>query len=401
MLWKVLEKYGIPPQLVNVIKKMYRNIEIRIQEDGEVYTMQSTSGVKQGDNLAPLLFLFMIQAAADLTEAHWSFEKPMLWKDKKEYLNSRRRTKDAVEILFNRSFYADDAAFIFLSRADAIAGCKVIVEQFARLGLTVHLGRGASKSKTEAMYIPVKREGKNAEEQAVLDDLIKSQTADIYIDDERFIRFTNKFKYLGTVIDFRLSEEANVKELLRRARYKVFHQMRSILTNRAFPLKLRAQLYLQGPLSIALFGCASWTLTSVELRCLLRFHHDCVRLITGTTWKDHKDSHVKVSDLLEKMDIPEIDEIYRRRSLKFVDRKVNGAKNSIVRDVLFAHAPPKAGHKMTGRQYKGTRSTYMDSLMHQQVIETRKEAKYEVFGASLQATLHRDSNRGVRPSRPQ
>jgi hypothetical protein len=42
-------------------------------------TFPSTSGVKQGDNLAaPILFLFDVQAAVELMNEKWRFRKPDL-----------------------------------------------------------------------------------------------------------------------------------------------------------------------------------------------------------------------------------------------------------------------------------------------------------------------------------
>jgi hypothetical protein len=58
-------------------------------------------------------------------------------------------------LAFNMSFYADDAAFIFLSRKELIEGST----QFAHFGVTIHFGTkepDRATSKTEAMYIPAR-----------------------------------------------------------------------------------------------------------------------------------------------------------------------------------------------------------------------------------------------------
>jgi hypothetical protein len=62
MLWQILEKYGIPKETISVIKKMYTDVRIKLSiEEAEAF-FNSTSGVKQGDNRAPVLFLFAIQS---------------------------------------------------------------------------------------------------------------------------------------------------------------------------------------------------------------------------------------------------------------------------------------------------------------------------------------------------
>jgi uroporphyrinogen-III decarboxylase len=66
MLWKILEKYGIPEKVIATIKKMYTNINIKLSIEDAELIFKSISGVKQGDNLAPiLLFLFVVQAAVE------------------------------------------------------------------------------------------------------------------------------------------------------------------------------------------------------------------------------------------------------------------------------------------------------------------------------------------------
>ena len=56
-----IEKYGIPEKTIATIKEMYTNINIKISsiKDAE-YIFNSISGVKEGDNFAPVLFLFIV-----------------------------------------------------------------------------------------------------------------------------------------------------------------------------------------------------------------------------------------------------------------------------------------------------------------------------------------------------
>lgn len=156
MLWKLLAKFGIPSELMDVIQKMYTNIKISVSVGKEKNSFDSTSGVKQGDNLAPVLFLFAIMAASKLIDKHWTFAKPDLRTSLKRYLNKKDFAKSQSSIVnFNKSFYADDAAYILVSRLELISASKLIVKQFKRLGLQVHLGiKGSTGSKTEALFIP-------------------------------------------------------------------------------------------------------------------------------------------------------------------------------------------------------------------------------------------------------
>ena len=64
--------------------------------------------------------------------------------------------KQREKFTFFQSFYVDDAAFILLSRSEAIAAIQTIVKHFKRFGLTVHTGSKSKneKSKTKFEFIP-------------------------------------------------------------------------------------------------------------------------------------------------------------------------------------------------------------------------------------------------------
>jgi hypothetical protein len=160
MLWKILEK------LIATIKKMYMNINIKLSIEDAELIFNSISGVKQGDNLAhlaPVLFLFVVQAAVVTMHKKWSsnqIQTPELkyFPSESDGFLNKRSTKKGTPLHHNAALYVDDSAFIFLSKANLIAGTILVQQQtFAQLGLEVHLGctnTPKSTSKTEAMYFP-------------------------------------------------------------------------------------------------------------------------------------------------------------------------------------------------------------------------------------------------------
>ena len=60
-----MARYGCPEDLIFVLRKLYTHITVQLKEFGKGFTVPSTVGVKQGDNLAPVLFIFFINAVAD------------------------------------------------------------------------------------------------------------------------------------------------------------------------------------------------------------------------------------------------------------------------------------------------------------------------------------------------
>ena len=69
MLFSVLARLGFPPKIVNLVRLFHENVtlEVDLDDDGNsiIITGKYDIGVKQGDTLAPVLFLCYIQAVLE------------------------------------------------------------------------------------------------------------------------------------------------------------------------------------------------------------------------------------------------------------------------------------------------------------------------------------------------
>ena len=68
VLFTVLAKFGVPPHLVSVIKRMNTDLQVTFDLNGEPVAVPCTVGVKQGCPLSPTLFLFVMQACLESLE---------------------------------------------------------------------------------------------------------------------------------------------------------------------------------------------------------------------------------------------------------------------------------------------------------------------------------------------
>lgn len=68
LLWKILKKYGIPEKVIIVLKKLYNSTTIFLNIDKVKASFKATRGVKQGDNLAPILFVIFLNAVTETLE---------------------------------------------------------------------------------------------------------------------------------------------------------------------------------------------------------------------------------------------------------------------------------------------------------------------------------------------
>ena len=166
MLLSVLERYGAPPKFVSAVEKMYENNIVVLKIEKESVEMRQTVGVRQGDNMAPVLFLFMMNAFAESLEIVWKQKEITVLKvmttnaDAIEdgqvcsHTQAMYKSKSLTTVEIFQCLYVDDGAFPFETREDMIQGMNLIYHHFARFGLEMHIGRDGKESKTECVFFP-------------------------------------------------------------------------------------------------------------------------------------------------------------------------------------------------------------------------------------------------------
>ena len=75
LLLDILERYGAPPRFVAAIARTYQDLVVVLKIEKEVVELPQTVGVRQGDNMAPVLFLFLMSAFAETLKAEWKREQ--------------------------------------------------------------------------------------------------------------------------------------------------------------------------------------------------------------------------------------------------------------------------------------------------------------------------------------
>jgi hypothetical protein len=127
LLWKILARLGIPPKMIVVLQKLYAKVTYHMNVDGRKKSFEITCGVKQGNNLGPILFLFMIQAISTTMDKKWDFKTPdFRWHGMKKdgnykynpNLGKGSSTTKGTHFSLWKLYDVDDAAFLFLNRED-------------------------------------------------------------------------------------------------------------------------------------------------------------------------------------------------------------------------------------------------------------------------------------------
>jgi hypothetical protein len=140
----------------------------------------------------------------------------------------------------------------------------------------MHIGIGATPSKTEAMFYSPPRRSHSEGNTSRLDVLGGTRNA------LGFIEFATEFKYLGSIFHHSLTSDADVDKRIRSAS-AAFGALQNILTNKDIDLKVKGNVYVALCLSILLYGSEIRCLREDLFNRLRHFHHRSARTLCRIT----------------------------------------------------------------------------------------------------------------------
>jgi hypothetical protein len=281
-----------------VLKKLFTDVTINLKVGENLEQFLSASGTKQG----PILFIFVIHGVSNSLDKKWKFESPdfrftrILKLETREdsYVEPSTSTREQSSRASSPTMWMARPSS-FSAAGELIPASKLIVSHFRRFGLTtIHTEVKSKKedSKTEAMQLP--RPGQKSS---------LTDTEDIEIDDDedRFMPFCIKFKYLRTFFMPELNDTADITERISQAR-KLFNSMnQQVLSNKRIPIDIRRRLYQAIVVNIGLWGSErSWVLKEEDRSKLEMFRHNCLRRMCNWTMWDIKEKRI-TNERLEEL----------------------------------------------------------------------------------------------------
>ena len=156
----MLAKFGVPPLVISLVRSLYDGSTISSTVDGiKPDPFANSTGVKQGDNLAPALFLYVFQAAFE--SIVWPAEcQPLQFQSRFDSIirnrDTRKSTAGVTNFEVRESLYADDCCALFATAEQLRIGTEALRNHLACFGMEMHYahpGEELKASKTVALHV--------------------------------------------------------------------------------------------------------------------------------------------------------------------------------------------------------------------------------------------------------
>ena len=126
VIYMVLHRIGVPSDLIAVIKKLYSDFHWTLKIGKASTAISSGCSVRQGDNLAPILFIIVMQAMSSVLYTRIqqrqitipSYQHVRDWSGKLRHVGANTTTSHLPWASIFLLLYVDDDAMLFISCDD-------------------------------------------------------------------------------------------------------------------------------------------------------------------------------------------------------------------------------------------------------------------------------------------
>ena len=327
ILWKVLQRIGVPIELINLIQGLLVDSKAAIRIKGEIVGNFSLDmGLKQGSVFSPLLFNIFFGAIIDAWQLRLKDKGiPMYIKFRGDILSSR----DLMNMGNSQSFtimemlFADDAEIVASSAEELQEMLDVFVT------VTEAFGQEVSIPKTKVMVV---------DRRACRADPSPSNPTFVFNVHGSPLGSVDVFTYVGGCENRRGSMDDEVTIRLSKMSAAFASLQDRVFSNKNLRLSTKLRVFDVIVMANGLYGCATWNLKASHLESLESWKFRHLKKILRCKWEDlfsMVDVYKRIRSYGIKIDTVEV--TIRRRRLMYFGHVLRMDDSRLPKIVLQAH----------------------------------------------------------------
>ncbi|VDP60955.1 unnamed protein product [Schistosoma curassoni] len=237
ILWKLLRQYGVPEEIVNIIRNSYDGLQCKVVNGGQLTdTFQVRTGVRRGCLLFPFLFLLVGG-----------------WNMKTSTSEGKHGIQWTIQNQLDDSHFADDLAPLSHTHEQMQIKTTRVAPAFASVGLNIH------KGKTKVLKF-------------------KTENTDPITLDGETLEDVESFTCLGSIIDEQGRSDADVKARIGKER-TAFLQLKNIWNSKKLSTNIKVKIFNTNVKTVLLYGAETWRTTTTITKKVQVFMNRCLRKI--------------------------------------------------------------------------------------------------------------------------
>ena len=242
-IWDALQRRGISSKAINLIKAQYNGFKCRVIHNGQLSeTFNSSSGVRQGCLISPILFLIVLDDVIHL--AFDSKPRGIRW-NLSEYLEDLD--------------YADDVSLLSSKETDMQNKLNDLVKESEKVGLKIN------PTKTKCLKVRTKNSN------------------NCYKLESESIENVENFTYLGSVITSDGGAKEDILSRISKAK-GAFAQLNKIWNSSFISTRTKIRFFNSNVKSVLFYGCETWLVTEDLSNKMQVFVNKCLRRILQIWW---------------------------------------------------------------------------------------------------------------------
>lgn len=287
-IWKLMQHYGIPQKLINIIQQLYEDSSCQIIHNGKLTDPFAVkTGVRQGCMLSPTIFLIVIDwimrrtTEGSNTGIQWTFTKHL------EDLD-----------------FADDIGLLSHKQLHAQLKLMRLAKEAEKTGLKINIKKTMVMRMNNRLHQPLQLQGEALVE-------------------------TDRFVYLGSVVNIDGGADEDVKSRISKARV-AFNILRPIWNSKALSQHNKVHIFNTNVKAVLLYGSETWRVTNTITNKIQTFVNKCLRHILNIRWPEK----ISNTDLWSRTNQKPVGRDIKERKWRWIGHTLRKPIDNITRQAL-------------------------------------------------------------------